>query len=195
MNILPCPFCGCAPETDDGETGGTVECCNRDCPVSPSVFRDHEPSYDGMSLAVDAWNARGGNNAVAQPAGDEYRARVAELEAEIARQVGAIAQLQRFKWNDQQMQSVEAERDRLAAELAAIEDAIPDEGDEDNATVVRKAFAAIARLSAEVDALKGRKVTLPKKTPPPVGLWMEGRNCGIDQCATAIRAARVEVEA
>ncbi len=51
---------------------------------------------------------------------DQLKARVAELEAEAARQVGAIAQLQRFKWNDQQMRSMEAENDRLAAELAAL---------------------------------------------------------------------------
>lgn len=64
MNLLPCPFCGGAPDTDDGETGGTVECCKRDCPVQPSIFRDHEPSYDGLSLAADDWNRRSGDGII-----------------------------------------------------------------------------------------------------------------------------------
>ena len=55
-DLLPCPFCGDPPESDDGESGGTVECCNRHCEVQPSIFRDHEAMCDGLSLAVDAWN-------------------------------------------------------------------------------------------------------------------------------------------
>jgi len=58
MSLLPCPFCGTIPDTDDGESGGTVECCNRHCSVQPSIFRDHEPSYDGLSIATQEWNTR-----------------------------------------------------------------------------------------------------------------------------------------
>lgn len=74
MSLLPCPFCGTIPDTDDGETGGTVECCNRHCSVQPSIFRDHEPSYDGLSLAVQEWNTRGGNDAIAQALAEIDRA-------------------------------------------------------------------------------------------------------------------------
>ena len=55
---LPCPWCGVLPETDDGETGGTVECCAKQCPVGPSVFMYHEPAMNGLDLAIDRWNDR-----------------------------------------------------------------------------------------------------------------------------------------
>jgi hypothetical protein len=54
------------------------------------------------------------------------RSRIIELEAEVARQVGAIAQLQRFKWNDERMRSMEAENDRLKALLTEALDDVPD---------------------------------------------------------------------
>ena len=57
-DLRTCPWCGVIPDTDDGESGGTVECCNRQCPVQPSIFRDHEPSHNGLSLATDEWNTR-----------------------------------------------------------------------------------------------------------------------------------------
>lgn len=57
-DLRPCPWCDVIPDTDDGESGGTVECCNRQCPVQPSIFRDHEPSHNGLSLATDEWNTR-----------------------------------------------------------------------------------------------------------------------------------------
>jgi hypothetical protein len=67
MTPLPCPFCGIIPETDDGESGGAVECCADDCQVNPSVYRDHEPAADGfaacngLDLAIECWNERASN--------------------------------------------------------------------------------------------------------------------------------------
>lgn len=55
---LACPYCGAHPETDDGETGGTVECMNRECGVHPAVFFDHEDDANGLTAAIAAWNTR-----------------------------------------------------------------------------------------------------------------------------------------
>ncbi len=58
VEMKPCPFCGVIPETDDGETGGIVECCNDTCDVRPSVFYDHEEDSNGLEIAIIAWNTR-----------------------------------------------------------------------------------------------------------------------------------------
>jgi hypothetical protein len=38
-------------------------------------------------------------------------------------------------------------------------------------------------------------VTLPDKSPPQCNLWAEGRNAGIAQCAAALRADGVDIDA
>ncbi len=86
----------------------------------------------------------------------------------------------------------EAER-----EVSDIEHAIPDDDDmRSNAECVARIVAQRDEARAEVERLKGRKVTLPAKTSPDTQfspkdqtLW----NGAIDACAHAIRAAGVEV--
>ena len=46
----------------------------------------------------------------------EARKKIADLEETIHKQIGAIAQLQRFKWNDSALHEVETERDAARSE-------------------------------------------------------------------------------
>jgi Restriction alleviation protein Lar len=55
--VLPCPFCGLAPEvfrSGDG-TGLMIHCITERCP-NPST------SYYGDEAALAVWNQRGGKN-------------------------------------------------------------------------------------------------------------------------------------
>lgn len=80
---LACPYCGHQPETDDGETGGTVECMNNECGVRPSIFVDHEEDMNGLTGAILAWNRR---TPAPQPASEAGAAGEADaIVAELAR--------------------------------------------------------------------------------------------------------------
>lgn len=65
--LKPCPFCGNEPVVE----GNLVACNNLNCPTHDNYWTDP------MIFTCDQWNTR--------PIEDELRARIAELEGEIAK--------------------------------------------------------------------------------------------------------------
>jgi len=67
--LLPCPFCGSKPETEqDGLGGSAIWCDNDDCPVQ--VEYSH---HVGKEDAIEAWNKRVAPHATAQVFAAEWQ--------------------------------------------------------------------------------------------------------------------------
>jgi hypothetical protein len=80
--LKPCPFCGGMPKVNDWTLKGITDkrcfCDNEKCPV-----------YLSKTIAIDDWNTR--------PIEDALQARIASLEAEIARRDEELLELNNDK--------------------------------------------------------------------------------------------------
>lgn len=58
--LLPCPFCGAAPEVDNEPEGCgcTIECMSRECLVRPTIYCEGDDDQDAGEIAYAEWNRR-----------------------------------------------------------------------------------------------------------------------------------------
>jgi len=85
-DLLPCPFCGSAPETMTLAKAEfwegpeyVIHCANEDCHCQPSrILHTGSASDAGWNLVIKAWNTRGGKLGCEQPA--EVAARLEWLD-------------------------------------------------------------------------------------------------------------------
>jgi len=167
------------------------ECANERDQLKARVA-ELEQARHVLAGNVERLQGTGQKLAAAEAERDQLKAKVAELEA---KQING--DMERAIAKD-----AEAERDRLAAKLAEAKDKISGlrdrlaylEGATNNecGTPLFLAIKERDEARAELAAIKGRKVTMPKLTYP-ANTDQQIRNVAIQDCKLAIRAAGVEV--